>query len=32
MGKREGKKTLARPRRRRDYNIKIDLQEVEWGA
>ena len=24
----EGKRTLRRPRRRRDYNIKMDLQEV----
>jgi len=31
----EGKRPLRRPRRRRDYNIKVDLQEVgcvgvEW--
>jgi hypothetical protein len=32
VGKREGKKPLPSPRRRRQYNIKIDLQEVEWGA
>ena len=32
MGKREGKKPLASPRLRREYNIKIDLKEVEWGA
>ena len=31
MGKPEGKRPLGRPRRRRDDNIKIDLQEVGWG-
>ena len=35
VGKREGKKSLGRPRRRREDNIKIYLQEVgcegmEW--
>ena len=29
--KREGKRPLERPRRRREYIIKIDLQEVGWG-
>ena len=29
VGKPEGKTPLGRPRRRRDYNIKMDLQEVE---
>jgi hypothetical protein len=28
VGKPEGKRPLRRPRRRREYNIKIDLQEV----
>jgi hypothetical protein len=31
MGKPEGKRTLRRPRRRWEDNIKIDLQEVEGG-
>ena len=29
MGKPEGKRPLGRPRRRKEDNIKIDLQEVE---
>jgi hypothetical protein len=29
VGRSEGKRPLARPRSRRDDNIKIDLQEVE---
>ena len=32
MGKPEGKKPLGRPRRRWEYNIKMDLQEVEYGG
>ena len=32
VGKPEGKKTLGRPRRRREYNIKMDLQEVGGGC
>ena len=28
MGKPEGKRPLGRPRRRRENNIKMDLQEV----
>jgi hypothetical protein len=28
----EGKRTLVRPRCRRKDNMKIDLQEVEWGG
>jgi hypothetical protein len=28
VGKPEGKRPLETPRRRRDYNIKMDLQEV----
>jgi hypothetical protein len=27
----EGRRPLGRPRRRREDNIKMDLQEVEWG-
>ena len=32
MGKPEGKRPLARPRRRWEFNIKMDLQEVGWGG
>jgi hypothetical protein len=32
VGKTEGKKPLARPRRRREDNIKLDLQEVGCGV
>jgi hypothetical protein len=31
-GKPEGKRPLRRPRRRWEYNIKMDLQEVECGV
>ena len=31
VGKSEGKRPLARPRRRWEDNIKTDLQEVGWG-
>ena len=32
VGKPEGKRPLGRPRRRRENNIKMDLQEVGcWG-
>ena len=31
VGKPEEKRTLGRPRRRWEDNIKIDLQEVDWG-
>ena len=31
MGKPEGKRPLGRPRRRREDNIKMDLQEVGCG-
>jgi hypothetical protein len=31
LGKREGKRPLGRPRRRRVDNIRMDLGEVEWG-
>ena len=32
MGKPEGKRPLGRPRRRREDNIKMDLQEVGRGC
>jgi hypothetical protein len=32
MGKPEGKRPLGRPRHRWKDNIKMDLQEVGWGA
>jgi len=32
MGKREGKRSLGRPRRRWEGNIKMVLQEVGWGG
>ena len=31
VGKPEGKRALGRPRHRWEDNIKMDLQEVEWG-
>jgi len=31
VGKPKGKRSLGRPRRRREDNIKIDLQEVGGG-
>jgi hypothetical protein len=31
-GRPEGRKPLGRPRRRWEDNIKVDLQEVGWGA
>ena len=31
VGKPEGKRALGRPRRRWEYNIKMDLQEVGGG-
>jgi hypothetical protein len=31
VGKPEGRRTLQRPRRRWQDNIKMDLREVEWG-
>ena len=31
VGKPEGKKPLGRSNRRGEDNIKMDLQEVEWG-
>jgi hypothetical protein len=32
VGRAEGKKPLGKPRRRREGNIKMDLQEVGCGA
>ena len=32
MGKPEGKRPLGRPRRRREDNIKMNLQEVGCGG
>ena len=32
VGKPEGKKSLGRPRRRWEDNIKIDIQEVRCGG
>ena len=32
MGKPEGRRPLARPRRRREDKIKMDLREVGWGT
>jgi len=32
VGKTEGKKSLKRTRRRWEYNIKKEFQEVEWGV
>jgi hypothetical protein len=31
VGRPEGRRTLGRPRRRWEDNIKMDLQEVGWG-
>jgi len=32
LGKPKGKRPLGRPRRRREDNIKMDLQKVGWGS
>jgi hypothetical protein len=32
VGRPEGRRLLGRPRRRCEDNIKMDLQEVGWGA
>jgi hypothetical protein len=32
VGRPEGRRSLGRPRRRWQDNIKMDLQEVGWGA
>ena len=31
VGKREAKRSLGKPRRRWEDNIKMDFQEVGWG-
>jgi hypothetical protein len=31
VGRPEGRQPLGRPRRKGEYNIKMDLQEVGWG-
>jgi hypothetical protein len=32
VGKPEGKKPLERPRRRWEYNNKMDFREIGWGC
>jgi hypothetical protein len=32
VGKAEGKRTLGRPRRWLEDNIKLDLREILWGG
>jgi hypothetical protein len=32
VGKHEGKRPLGRPRRRWEDNVKMDLQELEFGS
>ena len=32
VGKPEGKRPLGRPRRKWEYNIKMDLEEVGYGV
>jgi hypothetical protein len=32
VGRPEGRRTLERPSRRWEDNIKMDLQDVGWGA
>jgi hypothetical protein len=32
VGRPEGRRPLGRPRRKWEDDIKMDLQEVEWGA
>jgi hypothetical protein len=31
VGRPEGRRPFGRPRRRWDYNIKMDIQDVGWG-
>jgi hypothetical protein len=31
VGRPEGKRPLGRPKRRREHNIKMDLQQVGWA-
>jgi hypothetical protein len=30
VGKSEGKRSVGRPRRRWEDNVKMDLREIEW--
>jgi hypothetical protein len=30
VGKSEGKRQLGRPKRRWEYNIRMDLREIRW--
>jgi hypothetical protein len=30
VGKSEGKRSLGRPRRKRENNIRMDLREIRW--
>jgi hypothetical protein len=32
VGKPEGKRPLGRPRRRWEYNVKMNLREIGWDA
>jgi len=32
VGKREGKRLLGRPRRRRENNFRMDLREIGWES
>jgi hypothetical protein len=32
VGKPEGKRPLGRPRRRWEYNIRMDVREIGWGG
>jgi hypothetical protein len=32
VGRPEGRRLLGRPRRRWEDNVKMDLQDVGWGA
>jgi hypothetical protein len=32
VGNREGKRSLGRPRRRWEDNIRMDLREIGWGS
>jgi hypothetical protein len=32
MGKPEGRRPLARPRRRWEDGIRMDLREIDWGS
>jgi hypothetical protein len=31
IGKPEGKRSLGRPRHKREDNIRVDLREIWWG-